>query len=141
MNATMTANVITVSDYRALKVALLSVDVKFTRRDCGGWYVTRRDNGRHLGWVVLNTWTDPKRATWESYPSSSAFRGESLADEGDLLDHVDSFVVGGIVHARRVAVDETRQEAAHSLLAYLVRNVATAVTGQRSPYCTPRATS
>ena len=125
-------------DTSKVKSEFVELEVKYTKREFGGYYVCRADNGRQLGWVFKQSEFGAKPGSWDAYPSSSAFRGDSLDDEGDLLDHVDEWVVGTIGQARRVASEfESRADAAQQLLYYLADNRATALTGESSYYCTP----
>ena len=126
---------LSVYDFAAAKLAKVSLDVRFTKRHYGGYYVVRADNGRKLGWVYHNENFDEGK--WSSYVSVEAFCGSSLEDTGDLLDHVDEMIVGTLGHAHRTGRDSPRQEAAESLLTHLFRYRATAVTGEASYYCTP----
>jgi hypothetical protein len=126
---------ITVANFLTQRLTYTTVEIRFERRDYGGWYLVRADNQRKLGWLYRST-TERK---WTAYVSASAFRGSSLDDEGDVLDTVDPWVAGTIAEARLVGTDSSRTDAAESLVAYLVNHAATAITGEPSHYCTTYA--
>jgi hypothetical protein len=99
--------------------------VIFRKREWGGWYVTRADNGRHLGWLCL----DRETGLWEARMSESAYRGTGTDDQGDILDTVPAYLThsnsDGTV--RPCGCGSTRMEAAEELLSRLLRHHASAV--------------
>ena len=105
------------------------MDVTYRKRGYGGWYVTRADNGRQLGWLCRTTGTASGMPLWAARISESAFRGTGPGDEGDVLDtvppHLSSSNTDGTVDA--IGYGRTRQVAAEELLSELLRRHAPAV--------------
>lgn len=111
-------------DYSTPGCPYVAVFVSFTRRSLGGWYVTRTDNGRVLGWIVKTA------GRWHSMISASAFRGDGLDQSGDLMDRVPGHLhhsPDGTERSGTHEVDTTREEAARSIVTWLVREHAPAV--------------
>lgn len=102
-------------------------EVRFTKREWGGWVVRRADNGRELGWMYRST--DEK--TWTSYVSDEAFRGSGKDDKGDILDRVPAYLSRRLGESFRhdpVAVGcTTRVCAAAEILDWLDREHAPAM--------------
>lgn len=104
-------------------------EVRFTRRGSGGWFVVRADNGRHLGWLYSNRSDHPK-PVWEARVPSGAFRGETIDDEGNILDAVPTYLTNSdnqMTGFRPVGFGSTREEATSELLYHLHQNHAPAL--------------
>lgn len=105
----------------------VEVEVRFKRREWrDGWEVRRADNGRLLGWLCR----DRENKVWQARVPESAFRGDGVNDEGNLLDEVPGYLTNA--NSTRdgfmpVGADRTREWAARELLAWLVRYHAPAV--------------
>lgn len=101
-------------------------DLTFTRRDAGGWLVTRRDTGHRLGWL----YRDRETGLWEARTGGDPFVPLGM-DILDKLKAQDAFSY----EARQtsaasygpVAYDAQRGEAAIKLVEYLLRCRALAV--------------
>jgi hypothetical protein len=99
------------------------IDVRFTKRGYGGWLIKRADNGRTLGWV-----TRVDGRMWDAHVSASAFRGETIDDEGDVLDSVPGYLFNGEgLSSRSIAVCATREDAAYEVVTWLRRKQAPAL--------------
>lgn len=104
------------------------LQIRYTRREFGGWYVTRLDNGRILGWVVRNP-DNPK--SWDARLNPGAFRGTGPDDEGDILDEVSPYLFNGSdnLTSRPISVGcKTQLDGADAILYQLIRDNAPAVT-------------
>lgn len=101
----------------------VELEVRFVKRSFGGWAVTRKDNGRHLGWLVKHD------DLWEARANSGAFRGEGIDDEGYILDDVPLYLFNGITSLKADACGygKTREDATSELLWHLHRNHAPAL--------------
>jgi hypothetical protein len=101
-----------------------NIEIKFVKRTYGGYRIVRADNGRDLGWV-----TPGDTSKWQGYVASSAFRGISADDEGDILDDVPLHLFNGrdAVSANPSAHGRTREEVADEIVYRLVREHAPAV--------------
>lgn len=71
-------------DFHGSETLVKTIDVRYTRRDWGGWHICRADNGRVLGWAVKSM--DGKE--WHGYVADGPFRGDDANDEGDVMDRV-----------------------------------------------------
>lgn len=112
----------------------VKVPVRWKRREWGGWDLVHAETGRVLGWIVRNS-NHPRK--WDVRLCSSAFRGESMADRGDVLDRVpprlydgtsaDSFI--SLIHS----TVSDRWDAAFNIVWTLVNRRAPAVGFPRHP--------
>lgn len=100
-------------------------DVRYSKREFGGWIVRLNDNDRELGWLTRS----PDGERWEARVSSVAFRGQYPGDTGYVLDDVPTYLHNGSdrFSSRKIADETTRREAAVEILWHLVRHEAPAV--------------
>lgn len=102
----------------------ISVDVRWVRREYGGWKLVEHTTGRTLGWIVRSDWKNP-RSVWEVRIASAAFQGSSKQDEGYFMDHVPHWLYRGDPHTIDTA--SVRWQAAYAIVQHLVRHRAPAV--------------
>lgn len=105
-----------------------TLEVKFTKRQYGGWCVVRADNGRLLGWLCKGKY-DNGKPCWNAYVSSTAFLGADKDDGGDILDEVPERLFDGKDQftSNPIAYEDNRQYAAEAIFRHLFRNQAPAV--------------
>lgn len=99
-----------------------TLDVRYARREYGGWLIRRADNGRLLGWAVKST--DGKE--WHGYVADDPFRGDDVNDEGYYLDDVPGYLTkrGDGWHT---ITGDTRAEVAETIISCLCREKAPAL--------------
>lgn len=101
-------------------------DLKLSRRNAGGWVVSRRDTGHRLGWLYLDV-----DGLWQARTGGDPFvpHGLDILDKLRAEDAVDDYLTGrtGPAAYRAVAADRKRTEAAVKLVEYLLRARALAV--------------
>ena len=101
-------------------------DLKLSKRDTGGWVVSRRDTGHRLGWLYLDG-----EGLWQARTGGDPFvpHGLDILDKLRAQDAVDDYLTGrtGAASYRAIAVDRKRTEAAVKLVEYLLRARALAV--------------
>ena len=106
----------------------VTLDVRLTRRELGGWNVVRADNGRPLGWLARDS---DGSSPWEARICASAFRGDGPGadDTGHVLDKVPHHLYGGIdeIRCEPVGYGRTREWAAGEMFSRLHRQQAPAV--------------
>jgi hypothetical protein len=93
-------------------------EIRFAKRDLGGWHVVLASNGRLLGWVV------PARhgpGGWEARIHAEAFRGTGPGDTGSTMDDVpdDLFAGTGPASCRAVGYEKDRADAAQVIVQWL----------------------
>lgn len=112
----------------------IEVPVRWQRRSFGGWQLIHAKTGRVLGWIVRNS---EDRRLWDVRVCSTAFRGGSATDNGDVLDRVPSYLYGGDPHnslvSFTIATYRNRADAAYQIVYRLVKYAAPAVGFGRHP--------
>lgn len=106
------ATVIQFHDYDAKQEIVYQV--RYVKREYGGWTLVRADNGRHLGWVAKRYGT----SDWSAHVDPTAFKGTGPDDEGDLLDKVDLHLFNGEsqLASRSIGVESKRDDAAEMII-------------------------
>jgi len=101
-----------------------TVEITYRKRSWGGWRVVRADNGRELGWLTRND------DGWSAHVASSAFRGDTIDDEGDCLDDVPLCLFNGENALAAMAIgwpQAKREDAVEGLIRWLANERATAL--------------
>lgn len=106
------ATVIQFRDYDAKQEVVYQV--RYVKREYGGWTLVRADNGRHLGWLVKSYGTED----WSAHVNASAFKGTGPDDEGHLLDKVDTHLFNGKSQcvSESIGLDSKRDQAAELII-------------------------
>lgn len=106
----------------------VKLEIRFTKREYGGWNVVRADNGRLLGWLCKGKFDDGKPC-WNAYLSSTAFQGDGPDDKGYVLDEVPLHLFRGKNEftSECITWEDTREWAATEIFRHLFRNQAPAV--------------
>lgn len=117
-------------NHRASEPLNLTFDVRWKRREWGGWLLVEAKTGRTLGWIVRSDYKNP-RSDWEMRIASEAFRGSGPDDQGDLLDKVPAYLYRGKpgepLSCDPIGTARDRWQAAYLMLTHLVRHRAPAV--------------
>jgi len=108
----------------------INIDVRWTRREHGGWNLVEHTTGRKLGWITRADWKNPK-SVWQVRIASGAFQGSSKQDQGYFMDHVPHWLYRGDPHNAFVSnvlcTAPDRWYAAYSIVQHLVWHRAPAV--------------
>lgn len=116
----------------------VTVPVRWKRREYGGWKLVHAETGRTLGWIVRNY---DKPRVWDVRMCSTPFRGDGLADGGDILDRVPYYLYNGDSGDAHVSYafswTKDRWDAAFNIVWTLVNRRAPGVGFPRHPEVVP----